>query len=49
MNKCKRYEIKRGHVLYREELEFRTILHEIIWKLTMRRKGCIVKEFLSIE
>jgi len=43
MSICKRYEIKRGHVFYREEMEFKTVLHEIVWKMMMKKRGCIIK------
>lgn len=44
---CKKYEIKKGHVLYRREFEFKSIIHEICWKFMMKRKGCIIKEFIN--
>lgn len=46
MVRSTKYEIKRGCVLYREELEFKTILHEITWRLMMRSKGCKTKKFI---
>lgn len=40
----KRFEIKNGNIFYRCELEFKSILHELYWKMTMKTKGRIVKE-----
>lgn len=41
---CKKYEIRRGRLLYRDELEFKSTLHELFWKALMKTKGCDVKE-----
>ncbi len=43
----KKFQIKRGYLLYREEMEFKSMMHLLYWKLYMRKKGCIVKEFRS--
>lgn len=40
----KRFEIKRGQILYRDEMEFKSAIHELIWKAMMKRKGCRIKE-----
>ena len=29
---CKKYEIRRGRLLYRDELEFKSTFHELVWK-----------------
>ncbi|WP_159436080.1 hypothetical protein [Anaerosalibacter sp. Marseille-P3206] len=44
---CKRFEIKRGQILYRDEIEFRSLVHELIWKAMMKRKGCRIKEIYN--
>lgn len=44
---CKTYEIKKGRILYRDELEFKTVFHEIFWKLMMKKRGCIIREYLN--
>ena len=41
---CKRFEIKRGQILYRDEIEFKSLVHEFFWKAMMKRKGCRIKE-----
>ncbi len=46
MKKQKKFEIRNGHIIYRDELEFKTRLHELLWKLNMKRKGLIVSEFI---
>ena len=47
MKKQKIFEIRNGHILYRDVLEFKTRLHELLWKLNMKRKGRIVSEFVN--
>lgn len=44
---CKKYEIKRGQILYRDEIEFKTLFHELLWKAMMKRKGCHIKEVVN--
>jgi hypothetical protein len=41
---CKRYEIRRGRILYRDELKFRSLIHELFWKAMMKGKGFHIKE-----
>lgn len=40
----KRYEIKRGYLFYKDELEFKSSLQEFFWKTRMKMKGCNIKE-----
>lgn len=47
MKRRKIFEIKNGNILYRDEIEFKTAIHEIFWKLKMKRKGRKVREFIS--
>lgn len=44
MKRSKKYEVKNGNVLYRCELEFKSIFHELYWKMIMKTKGRTVKE-----
>lgn len=41
---CKRYEIRRGQLLYRDELQFKSLIHELLWKVMMRGKGFYIRE-----
>lgn len=43
------YKIKRGCISYREKIEFKTVLHELYWKLTVRIKGFKVKDVTEKE
>ncbi|WP_425447795.1 hypothetical protein [Dethiothermospora halolimnae] len=45
--RSKKFEIKNGRIFYRDELVFRTVFHELLWKLTMRKKGCTVRELIN--
>ncbi|WP_202710026.1 hypothetical protein [Sporosalibacterium faouarense] len=47
MKRRKIFEIKNGRILYRDEMEFKTVFHEIFWKLKMKGKGRIVREFVN--
>lgn len=40
----KKYEIQRGYLLYRDELVFKSVLHELFWRMKMKSKGCKIKE-----
>jgi len=39
----KRYEIKRGSVIFREEKDFKTFFHELFWRLEMKIRGFKVR------
>lgn len=41
---CKRFEIKRGQILYRDEIEFKSLVHELFWRAMMKSKGCQIKK-----
>ena len=41
----KKFEIKRGHLYYKEEMEFKSTMHLLYWRLYMKKRGCTVKEF----
>lgn len=47
MKRRKVFEIKKGNIIYRDEMEFRTLFHELFWKIKMKGKGRIVKEFVN--
>lgn len=47
MKRRKKFEITNGSIFYRDEIEFKTILHELFWKLRMKGKGRQVKEFIN--
>ncbi|KNF08079.1 hypothetical protein CLPU_10c01340 [Gottschalkia purinilytica] len=47
MLRSKRYEIKRGCLFYREDLAFKTIIHETMWRILMKAKGYKIKELLK--
>lgn len=38
------FQVKRGKLKFKEVVEFNSKFGEFIWKLSMRYKGCIVKE-----
>lgn len=43
----KKFEITRGQILYRDEIEFKSSFHELYWKVMMKRKGCHIKEVVN--
>ncbi|WP_202707620.1 hypothetical protein [Sporosalibacterium faouarense] len=44
MSRLREFEIKRGNILYRRKIEFKSSLQEFIWKLKMKIKGYTIKE-----
>lgn len=38
------YEVKRGKLKFKEVMDFNSKISEILWKLSMKSKGCKVKE-----
>ncbi|MEG0774656.1 hypothetical protein [Clostridium sp.] len=38
------FQVKRGNLKFKEVVEFNSKVSEFIWKLSMRYKGCIIKE-----
>lgn len=38
------YEVKRGKLKFKEVVNFNSKISEFLWKLSMKSKGCIVKE-----
>ncbi|WP_183108703.1 hypothetical protein [Thermohalobacter berrensis] len=39
MAKTRKYKIKRGNVFFKEEKKFKTIFHEVFWKVKMVLRG----------
>lgn len=37
------YKISKGKVYFRREMEFKTIFHEIAWKIQMKLRGFTVE------
>ncbi|ERI94664.1 hypothetical protein HMPREF1982_00801 [Clostridiales bacterium oral taxon 876 str. F0540] len=40
----KKFEVRRGHTFYVDDFEFKSPLQELLWKLSMMRKGCKLKK-----
>lgn len=43
------YRIKRGCISYREKVEFKTMIHELCWKILFKAKGFKVKDVTKEE
>lgn len=44
MSRLKRYQLKKGCLVFREKICFKTKIHEIVWKNAMRIKGFKITE-----
>lgn len=44
LERKKTYKLTKDKAFFREEMEFKNILHELYWKFTMKKKGFKVEE-----